>query len=121
MLALYVQNLDESKRFGPCTYPHVEISSKFEVLGPSNGRGRTSSKPLKVLLRWRSTAARTTAGCSARALSPRALKSCVTLAPSQPYSRRVMPGGVLVWELVWDQLGKVLKKSWVRREHPLYE
>ena len=29
-------------------YPHVEISSKFEVLGPRNGRGPTSSKPLKV-------------------------------------------------------------------------
>ena len=48
MLALYVQKLDGSKRFGPRTYPHVEISSKFEVLGPSNGRGPTSSKPLKV-------------------------------------------------------------------------
>ena len=48
MLALYVQNLDGSKRFGPRTYPHVEISSKFEVLGPRNGRGPTSSKPLKV-------------------------------------------------------------------------
>ena len=47
-LALYVQNLDGSRRFGPRTYPHVEISSKFEVLGPRNGRGRTSSKPLKV-------------------------------------------------------------------------
>ena len=29
-------------------YPHVEISSKFEVLGPRNGRGPTSSKPLPV-------------------------------------------------------------------------
>ena len=52
MLALYVQKLDGSKRFGPRTYPHVEISSKFEVLGPrngsGNGRGPTSSKPLKV-------------------------------------------------------------------------
>ena len=27
-----------SKRFGPCKYPHVKISSKFEVLGPRNGR-----------------------------------------------------------------------------------
>jgi hypothetical protein len=36
------------KRFGPRTYPHVEVSSKFEVLGPRNGRGPTSSKPLKV-------------------------------------------------------------------------
>ena len=32
MLALYAQKLDGSKRFGPRTYPHVEISSKFEVL-----------------------------------------------------------------------------------------
>ena len=48
MLALYVRKLDGSKRFGPRTYPHVEISSKFEVLGPRNGRGPTSSKPLKV-------------------------------------------------------------------------
>ena len=48
VLALDVQKLDGSKRFGPCTYPHVEISSKFEVLGPLNGRGRTSLKPLKV-------------------------------------------------------------------------
>ena len=39
LLALDVQKLDGSKRFGPCTYPHVEISSKFEVLGPRNGRG----------------------------------------------------------------------------------
>jgi len=44
VLALYVRKLDGSKRFGPRTYPHVEISSKFEV----NGRGPTSSKPLKV-------------------------------------------------------------------------
>ena len=42
------KKLDGSKRFGPRTYPHVEISSKFEVLGPRNGRGPTSSKPLKV-------------------------------------------------------------------------
>ena len=47
VLALYVQKLDGSKRFGPRTYPHVEISSKFEVLGPRNGRGPTSSKPLE--------------------------------------------------------------------------
>ena len=47
VLALYVQKLDVSKRFGPCTYPHVETSLNFEVLGPRNGRGRTSSKPLK--------------------------------------------------------------------------
>ena len=38
VLALDVQKLDGSKRFGPCTYP----------LGPRNGRGRTSLKPLKV-------------------------------------------------------------------------
>ena len=44
----YVQKLDGSKRFGPRTYPHVEIASEFEVLGPRNGRGPTSSKPLKV-------------------------------------------------------------------------
>jgi len=32
-----VRELDGSKRFGPlCTYPHVEILSKFEVLGPRN-------------------------------------------------------------------------------------
>ena len=48
VLALDVRKLDGSKRFGPCTYPHVEISSKFEVLSPRNGRGRTSLKPLKV-------------------------------------------------------------------------
>jgi len=48
VLAIYVRKLDGSKRFGPRTYPHVEISSKFEVLGPRNGRGPTSSKPLKV-------------------------------------------------------------------------
>ena len=47
-MALYAQKFDGSKRFGPRTYPHVEISSKFEVLGPRNGRGPTSSKPLKV-------------------------------------------------------------------------
>ena len=47
VLALDVEKLDGSKRFGRCTYPHVEISSKFEVLGPRNGRGRTSLKPLK--------------------------------------------------------------------------
>ena len=47
-MALDVRTLDGSKRFGPCTYPHVETSSKVEVLGPRNGRGRTSSKPLKV-------------------------------------------------------------------------
>ena len=39
VLALDARKLDGSKRFGPCTYPHVEISSKFEVLGPRNGRG----------------------------------------------------------------------------------
>ena len=50
VLALDVRALDGSKRFGPCTYPHVEISSKFEALGPRNGRGRTSSNPLKVKL-----------------------------------------------------------------------
>ena len=47
-MALDVRTLDGSKRFGPCTYPHVETSSKVEVLGPRNGRGRTLSKPLKV-------------------------------------------------------------------------
>ena len=47
VLALGVRNIDGSKRFGPCTHPHVEISSKLEVLGPRNGRGRTSSKLLK--------------------------------------------------------------------------
>ena len=36
VLALDVRKLDGSKRFGPCTYPHIEISSKFEVLGPRN-------------------------------------------------------------------------------------
>jgi hypothetical protein len=50
VLALDVRELDGFKRFGPCTYPHVEISSKFEALGPRNGRGRTSSNPLKVKL-----------------------------------------------------------------------
>ena len=49
-MALDVRELDGFKRFGPCTYPHVEISSKFEALGPRNGRGRTSSNPLKVKL-----------------------------------------------------------------------
>jgi hypothetical protein len=33
---MIVRKLDGSKRFGPCTYPHIEISSKFEVLGPRN-------------------------------------------------------------------------------------
>ena len=42
MLALYVQKLDGSKRFGPCAYPYVEISSKFEVLGPGNANGRVA-------------------------------------------------------------------------------
>jgi hypothetical protein len=45
VLALDVRKLDGSKRFGPCTYPHVEISSKFEVLGPRNGRGLAVAGP----------------------------------------------------------------------------
>ena len=45
-MAFCTQKLDGFKRFGPC-YPHVKISLKFEVLGPRNGRGRTSPKPLK--------------------------------------------------------------------------
>ena len=52
VLALDVRALDGSKRFGPCTYPHVEISSKFEALGPRNGRGRTSSNPLSQRLKY---------------------------------------------------------------------
>ena len=41
MLALAIQKLDGSERFGLRTYPHVKILSKFEVLGPRNGRGAT--------------------------------------------------------------------------------
>ena len=49
LLALDVRKLDGSKRGSGLVRidPHVEISSKFEVLGPRNGRGPTSSKPLK--------------------------------------------------------------------------
>ena len=57
MLALDIRKLDGSKRFGPCTYLHVEISSKFEVLGPrnANGRGRTSlvKTPLNICSKFR--------------------------------------------------------------------
>ena len=41
VLALDVRKLDGLQAIrGPvaCTYPHVEISSKFEVLGPRNGQ-----------------------------------------------------------------------------------
>ena len=41
MLALAKQDLDGSERFGLRTHPHVKILSKFEVLGPRNGRGAT--------------------------------------------------------------------------------
>ena len=41
MLALAIQKLDGSERFGLQTHPHVKIWSKFEVLGPRNGRGAT--------------------------------------------------------------------------------
>ena len=41
MLALAAQNLDGSERLGLRTHPHVKILSKFEVLGPRNGRGAT--------------------------------------------------------------------------------
>ena len=41
MLALAAQDLDSSERFGLRTHPHVKILSKFEVLGPRNGRGAT--------------------------------------------------------------------------------
>ena len=41
MLALATQDLDGSERFGLRTHPHVKILSKFEVLGPRNGRGAT--------------------------------------------------------------------------------
>ena len=47
MLAPYIYNLDGSERFGLRIYPHVKILSKFEALGPRNGRGRSSPKPLK--------------------------------------------------------------------------
>ena len=51
-MALDVRTLDGSKRFGPCTYPHVETSSKVEVLGPRKtavaGPRQTPSK-LKVV------------------------------------------------------------------------
>ena len=52
LLALDVRKLDGSKRGSGLVRidPHVEISSKFEVLGPRNGRGPTSSKPLKIKL-----------------------------------------------------------------------
>jgi hypothetical protein len=50
LLALDVRKLDGSKRGSGLVRidPHAEISSKFEVLGPRNGRRRTSSKPLEV-------------------------------------------------------------------------
>ena len=41
VLALSIQKLDGSERFGLRTRPHVKILSKFEVLGPRNGRGAT--------------------------------------------------------------------------------
>ena len=41
MLALATQNFDGSERFGLRTHPHAKILSKFEVLGPRNGRGAT--------------------------------------------------------------------------------
>ena len=41
VLALAIQGLDGSERFGLRTHPHVKILSKFEVLGPRNGRGAT--------------------------------------------------------------------------------
>ena len=44
-----IQNIDGSERLRLGMYPHVKILSKFEVLGPRNGRGRTSPKPLKCL------------------------------------------------------------------------
>ena len=47
VLAPYIQNIDGSERLRFGMYPHVKILSKFEVLGPRNGRGRTSPKPLK--------------------------------------------------------------------------
>jgi hypothetical protein len=50
-LELYVRKLDGSKRFGPRTYPHVETSSKFEVLGPRNGHvDRPRQNPSKLRL-----------------------------------------------------------------------
>ena len=44
MLALATQDLDGSERFGLRTHPNVKILSKFEVLGPRNGRGATWQK-----------------------------------------------------------------------------
>ena len=46
MLALATQEryLDGSELFGLRTHPHVKILSKFEVLGPRNGRGATWQK-----------------------------------------------------------------------------
>ena len=41
MLALATQNFDGCERFGLRTHPHAKILSKFEVLGPRNGRGAT--------------------------------------------------------------------------------
>ena len=70
VLALDVQKLDGSKRFGPCTYPHVEILSKFEIPGPRNGRGRTSPKPLKCELKHHSSDGRTKATRQMGALKP---------------------------------------------------
>ena len=50
-MELYVRKLDGSKRFGPRTYPHVETSSKFEVLGPRNGHvDRPRQNPSKLRL-----------------------------------------------------------------------
>ena len=40
-MALAIQNLDGSELFGLRTPPHVKILSKFEDLGPRNGRGAT--------------------------------------------------------------------------------
>ena len=41
VLALATQDLDGPERFELRTHPHVKILSKFEVLGPRNGRGAT--------------------------------------------------------------------------------
>jgi len=51
VLALATQDLDGSERFGLRTHPHVKILSKFEVLGPRNGRGATwqNASLLKVV------------------------------------------------------------------------
>ena len=41
VLALATQHFDGSERFGLRTHRHAKILSKFEVLGPRNGRGAT--------------------------------------------------------------------------------